>query len=221
MKGSSLIMNRITIILIVAVTVVAGCSRPRIIGDGVIKTEDRSISEFSKVEVTGGYQIKWSSGKPALNISTDQNLLPLIETVVSGSTLRIDSKDNLAPTKSITIILSSASLTDVQLTGGIRFKASQITGQDLKLESTGASEISVDGSVRNLEVNLTGASKLNAKSLRTQIATLSLVGASEANVTVTDTLKASLTGAGKLTYSGNPKSVEKNITGAGLIQNRP
>jgi hypothetical protein len=221
MKGSSLIMNRITIILIVAVTVVAGCSRPRIIGDGVIKTEDRSISEFSKVEVTGGYQIKWSSGKPALNISTDQNLLPLFETVVSGSTLRIDSKDNLAPTKSITIILSSASLTDVQLTGGIRFKASQITGQDLKLESTGASEISVDGSVRNLEVNLTGASKLNAKSLHTQIATLSLVGASEANVTVTDTLKASLTGAGKLTYSGNPKSVEKNITGAGLIQNRP
>ena len=214
-------MNRITIILIAAVTVVAGCSRPRIVGDGVIKTEDRSISEFSKVVVTGGYQIKWSSGKPALNISTDQNLLPLIETAVSGSTLKIDSKDNLAPTKSITIILSSASLTDVRLTGGISFKASQITGQDLKLESTGASEISVDGSVRNLEVNLTGASKLNAKSLQTQIATLSLVGASEANVTVADTLKASVTGAGMLTYSGNPKSVEKNITGAGTIQNRP
>ena len=214
-------MNRITIILIAAVTVVAGCSRPRIVGDGVIKTEDRSISEFSKVVVTGGYQIKWSSGKPALNISTDQNLLPLIETAVSGSTLKIDSKDNLAPTKSITIILSSASLTDVRLTGGISFKASQITGQDLKLESTGASEISVDGSVTNLEVNLTGASKLNARSLHTQIATLSLVGASEANVTVADTLKASVTGAGMLTYSGNPKSVEKNITGAGTIQNRP
>jgi len=200
---------------------VAGCSRPGIQGDGVITTEDRPISEFSKLVVTGGYEIEWSSGKPALTISSDQNLLPLVETVVSGNTLQIDSKEELVPTKGIKIILSSATLADVQLTGGISFKASQITGQDLKLESTGASEISVDGSVTNLEVNLTGASKLNAKSLQTQNATLSLIGASEADVTVTDSLKASVTGAGSLTYSGNPKSVEKNITGAGTIQDRP
>ena len=214
-------MNKIPIIVIAAVAMVAGCSRPGIQGDGVITTEDRPISEFSKLVVTGGYEIEWSSGKPALTISSDQNLLPLVETVVSGNTLQIDSKEELVPTKGIKIILSSATLADVQLTGGISFKASQITGQDLKLESTGASEISVDGSVTNLEVNLTGASKLNAKSLQTQNATLSLIGASEADVTVTDSLKASVTGAGSLTYSGNPKSVEKNITGAGTIQNRP
>jgi hypothetical protein len=214
-------MNRITIILIAAVTVVAGCSRPGIKGDGVIKTEDRSISDFSKVVVTGGYQIKWSSGKARLNISTDQNLLPLVKTVVSGNTLKIDSKEDLAPTKSITIILSSASLADVQLTGGNSFKASQLSGHDLKLKSIGASNISVDGSVANLEAKLTGASKLNAKSLRTQTATLSLLGASYADVTVTNTLKISITGAGSLTYSGNPKSVEQNITGAGSIRHQP
>jgi len=214
-------MNKIPIIVIAAVAMVAGCSRPGIQGDGVITTEDRPISEFSKLVVTGGYEIEWSSGKPALTISSDQNLLPLVETVVSGNTLQIDSKEELVPTKGIKIILSSATLADVQLTGGISFKASQITGQDLKLESTGASEISVDGSVTNLEVNLTGASKLNAKFLQTQNATLSLIGASEADVTVTDSLKASVTGAGSLTYSGNPKSVEKNITGAGTIQDRP
>jgi hypothetical protein len=214
-------MNRITIILIAAVTVVAGCSRPGIKGDGVIKTEDRSISDFSKVVVTGGYQIKWSSGKARLNISTDQNLLPLVKTVVSGNTLKIDSKEDLAPTKSITIILSSASLADVQLTGGNSFKANQLSGHDLKLKSTGASNISVDGSVANLEANLTGASKLNAKSLQTQTATLSLLGASYADVTVTNTLKVSITGAGSVTYSGNPESVENNITGAGSIRHQP
>jgi hypothetical protein len=220
-KVSSLIMNRITIILIAAVTVVAGCSRPGIKGDGVIKTEERSISDFSKVVVTGGYQIKWSSGKARLNISTDQNLLPLVKTVVSGNTLKIGSKEDLAPTKNITIILSSASLADVQLSGGISFKASRLSGHDLKLESTGASNISVDGSVANLEANLRGASKLNAKSLQTQTATLSLLGASDADVTVTDTLKVSIIGAGSLTYYGNPKSVVKNITGAGSIRHRP
>lgn len=214
-------MNRIMIILVAAVTVVAGCSRPVIKGDGVIKTEDRSISDFSKVVVAGGYQIKWSSGKPALNISTDQNLLPLIKTVVSGNTLQIDSKEDLRPTKNIAIILSSASLADVQLTGHNRFKASQLSGHDLKLGSTGASDISVDGSVANLKANLTGASKLNAKSLQTQTATLSLLGASDADVTVTDTLKVSVIGAGSFTYFGNPKTVETNITGVGSIRHRP
>lgn len=116
-------MNRITILLIAAVTAAAGCSGPGIKGDGVIKTEERSVADFSKVVVAGGYQIKWSAGKPALNISADQNLLPLIKTAVSGSTLQIDSKENLAPTKSIRINLSSASLADVRLTGGNSFKA--------------------------------------------------------------------------------------------------
>jgi hypothetical protein len=214
-------MNRITFVLVAAVTVVAGCSRPGIKGDGVIKTEDRSISDFSKVVVTGGYKIKWSSGKPALNISADQNLLPLIHTVVSGTTLEIGSEENLRPSETITINLLSTSLADMRLTGGIGFKASQISGHDLKIESTGASDISIDGSITNLEAELTGASKLNAKSLQTQTATLSLIGASDAQVTVTDVLKVSVEGAGSVTYYGNPKTVKKNVAGAGSIRSQP
>lgn len=211
-------MYRITMLLITAVTMLAGCSRSGIQGNGSIRAEDRSIADISTLSVSGGYKIQWSPGKPALNISTDENLLPLIETVVSGSTLKIDSKRNLAPTKGITIILSSASLNDLRLTGGNYFKGSQITGQNLKLESTGASHISVEGSVTNLQASLTGASKLDAKSLQTKAVAITLVGASDADVTASDTLKVSITGAGSLTYSGNPKSVEKNVTGAGSIR---
>ncbi|HSY20445.1 MAG TPA: head GIN domain-containing protein [Candidatus Acidoferrales bacterium] len=214
-------MKKTTILLVAAVALLTGCFRPGVRGDGVIKTEDRPISDFSKIEVTGGYEIKWTGGKPALSITTDQNLLPLIATVVSGDTLQIGSTNDLSPTKGITIILSSASLAEVRLTGGNSFKGTQITGPDLKLESTGASEIHVDGSVTNLDVTLTGASQLNAKSLSTQTATIELTGASDADVTVTDTLKVSITGAGSLTYSGNPKTVHQNIAGAGSIQKRP
>src|SRR6266853_4488281 len=155
-KVSNSIMNRITMLLMAAVAVIAGCSRHGIKGDGVIKTAERPISDFSALVVKGGYQIKWSTGKPALTISTDQNLLPLIKTIVSGNTLEIDSEENLVPTKGITIILSSASLADVQLTGAINLTARQLSGQDMKLESNGASDISLDGSVTNLEAKLSG-----------------------------------------------------------------
>src|SRR5687767_520562 len=151
-------MKRLTLLLAAAATVViAGCSRPGIKGDGVIKTETRVISDFSTLSVEGGYEIKWSAGTPALTITTDQNLLPLINTTVSGTTLRIDSKENLAPTKGSVITLSGSSLADVQLTGGTDFKAGGISGENLKLESTGAADITVDGAVTNLQVSMTGA----------------------------------------------------------------
>ena len=214
-------MSRITISLVAAIAVIAGCSRPGIKGDGVSRAENRQIEDFSTLEVSGAYQINWATGKPALTISTDQNLLPLITTSVTGNTLQIDCKENISPTKGITIIVCSGSLRDVRLNGAVNLTASNLSSQDLKLESNGASSITADGSVTNLEVNLSGASKLHAKSLQTQVSTLSLNGASYADVTVSDTLSASISGAGLLTYSGNPKSVKDRISGAGRIQPRP
>jgi hypothetical protein len=214
-------MNRRTILLVASVVVIAGCSRLGIKGDGVITTTNRSIADFSAVEISGAYEIQWSSGKPALTISTDQNLLPLVTTTVTGDSLHIDWKENLRPTKGIKITISSASLTDVQLNGAVSMRASNLSGHDLKLESNGASSIVVGGSITNLEVNISGTTKLDATSLHTQTAKVSLNGASDADVTVTETLNASISGVGLLTYGGNPKSVVKDVSGVGRIQSRP
>ena len=207
--------------LVAAAALCAGCSLPGIKGDGVITTADRPISEYSELVVTGGYQIKWSRGKPSLTIVTDQNLLPLIKTSITGTTLQIDGEENLRPTQGITINLSGAALAKVRLTGAINLTTGELAGPDLKLESNGASSIHVKGAVTDLDANLSGACKLNAKSLQTRTAAVSLNGASYAEVTVTDTLHASISGAGVLTYSGNPKSVEKNLSGVGRIEARP
>lgn len=213
-------MNKKTILLVAGVVVIAGCSRLGIKGDGLITTTNRPIADFSALEVAGAYQIQWSNGKPALTISTDQNLLPLITTSISGSSLHIDSKENLRPTKGIKIFVSSASLTDVQLNGAVGMTASNLSGGDLKLESNGASSIIVHGSVTNLEANLSGATRLNGTTLHTQSAKVALTGACYADVTVTETLNASISGAGAITYAGNPKSVEKNVSGVGTIHAR-
>src|SRR5688572_22767953 len=92
LKGS--IMKTIAMLL-VAAAISVGCSRLGIKGDGVIKSESRPVSEFSALEVEGAYKVKWTKGKPGLTISTDQNLLPLIKTVVSGNTLQIHREENL------------------------------------------------------------------------------------------------------------------------------
>ncbi len=220
-RVSNSIMNSRTILLVAGTVVIAGCSRLGIKGDGLITTTNRPIADFSALEVAGAYQIQWSSGKPSLTISTDQNLLPLITTSVNGNALHIDWEENLRPTKGIKIIISSASLTDVKLNGAVSVTAGNLSGPELKLESNGASSITVDGSVTNLEANLSGTTRLNATSLHTETARVLLNGASYADVTVTESLDASVSGAGVLTYGGNPKLVEKNVNGVGRIQSRP
>ena len=214
------IMNRITILLVGAITIVTGCSPPGIKGDGVVTAESRAITDFSTLTADGAYHITWSSGKPALTISTDQNLLPLITTTVTGDTLHIDWKENLRPTKGITIDVSSASLKGVQLNGAVKLAASNVSGSDLKLESNGASSINLAGSVGNLEVNFSGACRLEGEALHAQTAKVSLSGACSADVTATESLEASISGTGAITYGGNPKTVQKEVNGVGKIWSR-
>jgi hypothetical protein len=67
---------------------------------------------------------------------------------------------------------------------------------------------------------MTGASELTAGSLQTKTAEISTTGAGDAEIAVADTLKVAITGAGKVSYSGNPPTIEKHITGAGSIRKK-
>jgi hypothetical protein len=95
-----------------------------------------------------------------------------------------------------------------------------LSGPTFALESTGASEVTLDGNVDRLLVDMTGASQLAADGLKAKIAEISTTGAADAEVAVTDTLKVVITGAGKVTYSGNPPTIKKHVTGAGSIRHK-
>jgi hypothetical protein len=67
---------------------------------------------------------------------------------------------------------------------------------------------------------MTGASELTASALQTKTTEISTTGAANAEVAVTETLKVAITGAGKVSYSGNPATIEKHISGAGSIRHK-
>lgn len=214
-------MNSPLFFMLAAASVLAGCTHSGITGDGQVATEGRPLSEISAITAMGCCEIAWSCGKPALAITGDRNLLPHIRTEVSGHTLKIVAPGILRPTQRIRIALASASLSDVRLVGSMSFTAAPLSASDLKLEATGASAIRLEGLATNLDVRMTGASKLDAIALQARSATLSLVGAPEADITVSDALTVSMTGAGALSYSGKPKTVDKSVTGASSIRQRP
>jgi putative autotransporter adhesin-like protein len=214
------LLPRIAITLVLAAIVLPACEWRGIRGNGKITTENRTVENFVNIEANGAYEINWSSGPSAVSITTDQNLLAHITTRVSGDKLKIHSAERLSPTKGVKVNISSETLKGAQFSGAVRFHGTKLSGPNFYLETSGASKVTLDGQVNGLTARMTGASELMAASLQTQTTELSLTGAGDAEVWVSDTLTVAITGAGKVTYAGNPKTVNRDITGAGKVRPR-
>jgi len=118
------------------------------------------------------------------------------------------------------VIITSPSLTGAELSGALKLEATQVSGDRFALDTSGATKVTLAGRANRLIASLTGASKLNAETFQTQDIEISVTGAGKADVNATNSLRAVITGAGRVSYGGNPKSVEKKITGAGKISPR-
>jgi hypothetical protein len=211
-------MTRIAIFSFAALTIlVTGCDHIGMRGNGHIVTDRRTVTSFTDIEAGGAFQIEWHRGAPGLTITTDQNLLPYIESQVSGTTLHLQTTEQFWSSHGIKVVLSSESFNGANLSGAVRLEAKQISTPKFYLQSHGAARVTLEGSVDELLADLTGAANLNAEGLKAKIVELSGTGASKATVFATESLKVSITGAGKVTYFGNPKTVEKHISGAGSI----
>jgi hypothetical protein len=214
-------MKKITIVLLAgSVFLIAGCRLPGIRGNGHIKTEERPVSAFANVDAGGVFEIEWQNGSPALRITTDENLLPYIENDISGATLRLRIREHVWPTHGIKVVISSPTRAGAKIRGAVKLIANKLNGPAFAVESKGASEVKLDGKIDRLLVDMTGASQLSADGLQTKTAEISTTGAGDADINVSETLKVVITGAGKVTYSGNPVTIQKNITGAGSVRSK-
>ena len=214
-------MKKITAIFFsTCMIAVAGCHWVGVRGNGNIKTDQRTISAFATVEVSGAFTIEWRNGAPALSITTDENLLPYIDNQVSGGTLRLHTRETIWPTHRIKVVISSPTRAGARISGAVQLTANQLSGPRFAFQSTGASHVTLDGNVDELLADMTGASELNAITLQTKTAEISTTGAADAEIAVAETLKVAITGAGKVSYSGNPTTIERHITGAGSIRHK-
>jgi hypothetical protein len=197
-----------------------GCNWPGIWGNGHVVTKNRQVADFSELRADGAFDIEWRSGPPALSITTDENIMPHITSRTTDHQLRLHWREDLHPTGIVKVVVTSPTRSAVELTGACRLTASQLTGTRFALETRGAAKVTLDGNVNELLADMAGASKLIADRLQTKVAQISTAGAGKAEVAVSDTLKVSIAGAGKVIYTGNPPTIEKHISGAGVVERR-
>ena len=118
--------------------------------------------------------------------------------------------------------LSGASRLDVDVeAGNSRLEisgASRLIGKmkvtDAEFTLSGASRVELQGSVNKVVLNAWGASHLNLADFIINDADIHLEGASQATVNTQGVLDIDLSGASRLSYTGNPRLRDVNIFGA-------
>lgn len=190
-------------------------------GSGNILTEKRELTGFKAIEVGGAFDVEVVAQKEfSVEIEADDNLLPLIETEVRGGTLEISTKGKISTKQRMRIRISAPDIENLQVSGASKLSLANVKNDSLKIDASGASKIKVDGETRNLEVEMSGASKLDAESLKAENVSVDASGASSAQVSVSGDLKADLSGASNVTYTGNPRNLQKSTSGASSVRGK-
>ncbi|WP_287256587.1 head GIN domain-containing protein [Moorena sp. SIO4E2] len=187
-------------------------------GSSVLKTESRKLSPFTGIDVSGSYDIEIVI-QPTTNleISGDDNILPLIITEVRDNTLFIYPEKSISPKTLLTIKASSQNIEQLSSHGANYVKIYNVNNQRLEIEKNGSGKTELYGNTKELYLKVYGAVDVNGKNLSSTKAKVDLFGASQVDVYATEKLTANVFGLGNINYYGNPKNVIRNILGLGSI----
>jgi hypothetical protein len=211
---------KIWIVLLVAITVAfSGCKLHRgLAGSGNRKTEKRELKSFNSIDTSGAYEINITCQKPAsFEIEADDNLLPLIKTEVRDGILFVGNDQEFHSSKSPALRISMPELNSVSSSGAAEIKIADANSGDLKITSTGADSVDAAGKAKSVTISTTGAGNIDTSKLTAEKAKVEISGAATVGVYASEQLDVTVSGVGSVTYSGNPKVVNKNVSGIGSV----
>ncbi len=213
----------------------------RIRGNGNVNTENRSVSSFTGIEVSGNAEIIIKQDSVySVKVEADENLLNHIMTEVDGNTLEIYPRNhaNLKSTRGIKVYISGPSIIYYKASGAcIISTENKITSTEkvyidlsgasdvrmelmaptIEAELSGAGSIIISGQTKDFKVDGSGSTKIRCGDLLAENVMLDLSGASDAEVYASVKLDVEVSGAADVKYKGNA-TVRKDISGAGSVR---
>ena len=190
-------------------------------GSGTVKTETRTLTAYTAIDAGGALELTITCGKDLhCEVTADDNLLPAITTAVEGDTLKIGTNGSISTSSGIKIALSVPDLHKLTLSGAGKVALTGVKNDALALNLTGATNVTASGRTHALTIEISGAGKIAADDLKADDATVICSGTGAVDVSASGTLTATVSGVGRVRYSGDPKSVQKHVSGVGSVSPR-
>lgn len=231
-------------LLAAALFALALAAQASTIGSGQPRTETRDASGFAAVAMRGDIDVVVrQAAKEAVQVSADDNLLPLLETVVENGLLRIEWKrgESIRTRAKTLVTVDVVKLTAVSLSGSGDLlveplktpslalsisgssdaKLTQIETGQLKISISGSGDVLARGKATRLDVSIAGSGDVQARELAAEEASVSIAGSGDAKVTAAKTLAVSIAGSGDVEYGGGALLAKARVAGSGAIRQRP
>lgn len=233
----------IAIVLILAgITSLSACRK--VVGQGVIVTEDRMVANFTHVQssIPGSVYIE-EGPVQAIRIEAQQNIIDVVETRVEDGVLKLKLQSNtmLANNSNLKVyitlpkyrgisVLGSGNVTvrnglnsqeiDLKVTGSGDMEIDRLNSNSVYTELTGSGNIRIgSGAAQSQTVRITGSGDCTAKDMISENANVTITGSGNATVRVQNSLKATISGSGNVYYYGNPV-VDVSISGSGNVKHQ-
>lgn len=209
-------------------------------GNGLEESELRYTSSFTRVKSSGPFDVHISdSDTYEVSVNAENNILPYIETEVSGNTLKIDIRgchivQNTLP---VEVFISTPVLEGVRLSGSGSVTTGFFTSPefDMGISGSGTIEAALDchqftstvsgsgsafvsGFADYADITISGSGRVDAYDLLIQSCDALISGSGDIFVYVEKTLDATISGSGSIFYIGNPE-INQHISGSGNIIN--
>lgn len=215
----------------------------RVKGNGNVVTVNRTVGNYDAIGVGGSFDVLLIKGKEgAITIEGEENIIPFIETEVSGNTLKIkyESNTNINTTKRMLVTVTYKDIEKVSLGGSGNISSEgimksedleislggsgninlHIDADEVKSSIGGSGNIKLAGNTNELTCSIAGSGSIKAYDLTTDTLQANIAGSGSIQATVKSKIKAKVVGSGSIYYKGNPTHIDTKSVGSGDVVNR-
>lgn len=191
-------------------------------GSGVASQQTRAVAGTRAVSlaVPGHLEIVQGDAE-SLALSGDDNVLPLVESVLENGRLRIRFRDQRSlrvhPKLPLKLTLTAKSLDAIAVAGSGDVRAPSLNVPKLNVSIAGSGDVNLTGRAETLEVSINGAGDVKAGRFEAERVNVSIAGSGEALVWASRALQASIAGSGDVRYIGEA-TVQQSIAGSGRVR---
>lgn len=230
--------------LVVVILLLSGCAVPfrvQLAPFGPLVTQDYDLGTFTAVAAGSAFQVEITqSDTYSVSVTVNDNLVERLNIGVSGDTLRITLEPGIGNTGGATLKakvtmpeligldLSGASRTTLagfssgqalkaEVSGASNLRGDLICG-DASFDVSGASKVQLEGSAQDLNVKASGASNADLSNFASKNTLVNASGASRVNVAPSGTLTVEASGASTVRYTGEPTKLRTNTSGASTVE---
>lgn len=196
-------------------------SGPRTIGNGQSITVERAApSPFDELEVQGPIRVEVTRGEySSLAVMADSNLIELIETRVSGTTLMVGLKPDVSieTRGELRVTLKAPQIKRARLSGSGDVILEDLVQAEVRLQVRGSGDIVVDGTVNSAELQVQGSGDIRGGNLRAQRVDAAVQGSGDIRAYAQTAARAHVTGSGDIDIAGRPSQRDVRVVGSGNV----